>query len=174
MKYCPYCGRKLQENMRSCPSCGHQLATAEAPKEFGGGFVSGAPASNEQNAIEPLVQYVAQNLAAGKDKGGITKELVEQGWSKETAVRLVDDIEQELKRRAEEYKRTPEGRQATAAQYKRHMLYGTLWAAGGTAVTIATYEAASEGGFFIVAWGAIIFGIIDFFRGLFGWLKYRD
>ena len=174
MKYCPYCGTKLQENMKSCPSCGRHLATAEAPKEFGGGFVSGTLASEEQNATDQLAQYVAQNLAEGKDKGGITKELVKLGWPKETAAQFIDNIEEELKRRAEEYKRTPEGRQAMAAQYKRHMLYGILWAAGGTAVTIATYEAASEGGWFIVAWGAIIFGIIDFFRGLFGWLKYRD
>ena len=99
---------------------------------------------------------------------------MKQGWAKETAAQFVDDIEQELNRRAEEYKSTSEGRQAMARQYKRHMLYGILWAAGGTAVTIATYEAASEGGWFIVVWGAIIFGIIDFFRGLFGWLKYRD
>jgi len=160
--------------MKSCPSCGRHLATVEAPKEFGGGFVSGGFASEDQNATEQLAQYVAQNLAEGKDKGGITKGLVKLGWPKETAAQFVDNIEEELKRRAEEYKRTPEGRQAMAAQYKRHMLYGILWAAGGTAVTIATYEAASEGGWFIVAWGAIIFGIIDFFRGLFGWLKYRD
>ncbi len=174
MKYCPYCGTKLQANMKSCPSCGRQLATAEPPKEFGGGFVSGRLASEEETAIDQLAQYVTQNLVEGKDKRGITKELVKLGWPKETAAQFIDSHEEELKRRAEEYKRTPEGRQAMAAQYKRHMLYGILWAAGGTAVTIATYEAASEGGWFIVAWGAIIFGIIDFFRGLFGWLKYRD
>jgi len=174
MKYCPYCGTKLQQNMKSCSSCGRQLLTAEAPKEFVGGFVSGGFVSEEQNAVDSLAQYVAQNLAEGKDKGGVTKELVKLGWPKETATQFIDNIEEELKRRAEEYKKTPEGRQAMAAQYKRHMLYGILWAGGGTAVTIATYEAASQGGWFIVAWGAIIFGIIDFFRGLFGWLKYRD
>jgi len=174
MKYCPYCGTKLQESMISCPSCGRQLATTEAPNEFGGGFEPGALTSEEQNAVDRLAQYVAQNLAEGKDKGGITKELVKLGWAKETAAQFVDKVEEELKMRAEEFKATPEGRQVMAAKYKRHMLYGILWAAGGTAVTIATYEAASEGGWFIVAWGAIIFGIIDFFRGLFGWLKYRD
>jgi hypothetical protein len=174
MKYCPYCGTKLQENMESCPKCGRRLAIAEATKEFGAGIVSGGLASEQQSAMEQLAQYVTQNLAEGKDKGGITKELVKLGWSKEIAAQFIDNIEEELKRRAEEYKRTPEGRQAMAAQYKRHMLYGILWAAGGTAVTIATYEAASEGGWYIVAWGAILFGIIDFFRGLFGWLKYRD
>ena len=99
---------------------------------------------------------------------------MKRGWPKDAAAQFVDDIEQELKERAEEYKRTPEGRQAMASQYKRHMLYGILWAAGGMAVTIATYEAASEGGFYFIAWGAVIFGIIDFFRGLFGWLKYKD
>jgi hypothetical protein len=49
--------------------------------------------------------------------------------------------------------------------------------AGGTVVTIATYSAAASsptGGRYIVAWGAIVFGIIDFFRGLFGWLENKD
>lgn len=128
----------------------------------------------ERTAAEQLSKYVAYSLANGKDKRRINEELVKQGWPKEEAAQFVDSIEQRLKEYAEEYKNTPEGRQAMASQYKRHMLYGILWAGGGTAVTIATYEAASAGGFFIVAWGAIIFGIVDFFRGLFGWLKYKD
>lgn len=115
MKYCPYCGKKLQEIVKSCPGCGRQLAKAEAPKEFIGGFVPGGLASEEQSVIEPLAQYVAQNLAEGKDKRGITKELVKIGWPKETAAQFVDNTEQELKMRAEEYKRTPDGRQAIAA-----------------------------------------------------------
>lgn len=160
--------------MKFCPQCGRPLAIGQLAKEFEGGTVSEGLTPEGQKAIEQLAQYVAHNIGEGKDKGGVTKELVKQGWPKEKAAQFVDDIEQELKERAEEYKRTPEGRQAMASQYKRHMLYGILWVAGGTAVTIATYEAASEGGFFIIAWGAIIFGIIDFFRGLFGWLKYKD
>ncbi len=128
----------------------------------------------DRKAIEQLSESVAYSLAQGKDKGGIAKELARQGWPKEEAARFVDNIEQGLKEYAEEYKNTPEGRLAMASQYKRHMLYGILWAVGGTAVTLATYKAASEGGFFIVTFGAIIFGIIDFFRGLFGWLKYKE
>lgn len=136
--------------------------------------MSGGLTLEEQKTAEQLDQYVAHSLTEGKGKGVIIKELVKRGWPKETAAQFVDAIEQELKKRAEEYKRTPEGRQAMASQYKRHMLYGILWAAGGVAVTIATYAAASPGGVYIVAWGAVIFGIIDFFRGLFGWLKYKD
>jgi hypothetical protein len=57
------------------------------------------------------------------------------------------------------------------------MIYGALWAVGGTAATVGTLVSASHksgGGTYFVAWGAIIFGIIDFIRGLTGWLKYRQ
>ena len=61
-----------------------------------------------------------------------------------------------------------------ASQYKRHMLYGLLWVVGGTIVTVATMSAASEGGYYFVFWGAILWGVIDFFRGLIGWSKYKN
>lgn len=136
--------------------------------------MSGWAAAREQDDPDLHAQYVARKLGEGKDKRGLTKEFVKLGWPKETATQFVDDVDEELKRCVEEYRRTPEGRQAMAAQSRRRMLYGFVWAAGGTAVTIGTYEAASEGGVFFIAWGAIIFGIVDFLRGLFGWLKYRD
>lgn len=60
-----------------------------------------------------------------------------------------------------------------AKQYAGKMVSGLLWAIGGTIVTVATYEAASEGGTYFIAWGAIVFGIIDFFRGLFGWMTQQ-
>ena len=158
--------------MKFCPQCGQRLTGLHSEEKQW--YATKSETRFKQNTTEQLTQYVAQSLAEGRDKGGLTKELVKQGWSKEMAAQFVGDIEQELKERAEEYKRTPEGRQVMASKYKRHMLYGILWAAGGLAVTIATYEAASEGGWFIVAWGAIIFGIYDFVRGLVEWLRYRD
>jgi hypothetical protein len=45
-------------------------------------------------------------------------------------------------------------------------LYGGLWCVGGIIVTAVTYSAASGGGSYVVAWGAILFGAIQFFRGL--------
>lgn len=176
MLRCPYCHNYAyaSQDAQACPKCGHQLTKVEGPEEFAGGFVSEWSADREQDASDLYAQHVAQRLGGGEDKGRVVKELVNRGWEKETAKQFVDDVDEELKRHVEEYKRTPAGRQAMAAQYRRRMLYGFLWAAGGTAVTIGTYEAASEGGFFFIAWGAIIFGIIDFLRGLFGWLKYRD
>ncbi len=83
-----------------------------------------------------------------------------------------EDALKEIEQRAKE-KESPEGHEALASKYARRMLYGVLWAVGGTIVTVVAYEAASPGGTYIIAWGAIVFGIIDFFRGLFGWLKYK-
>ena len=78
------------------------------------------------------------------------------------AIKFVDKVEQGIN-------------QAFAKKYKKHMIYGILWCVGGTFVTILTYSAASaRGGTYVVAYGAVVFGAVDFFRGLFGWLKYKN
>jgi hypothetical protein len=56
--------------------------------------------------------------------------------------------------------------EALRAKAKRNMIVGGLWCVGGTIVTVLTYAAAQEGGTYTIAWGAIIFGGIQFFRGL--------
>ena len=61
-------------------------------------------------------------------------------------------------------------RKEMADAYFRHMIYGILWAGGGTLVTLLTLSSGRGG---LIFWGAIIFGIYDFFKGLAGWLKYR-
>ncbi len=51
----------------------------------------------------------------------------------------------------------------------KNMLYGALWCIGGIIVTALTYlEAVTNpaGGTYIIAWGAIVFGAIQFIRGL--------
>ena len=50
----------------------------------------------------------------------------------------------------------------------RNMFVGGLWCVGGIVVTALTYSAASGGGSYVVAWGAIVFGGIQFCRGLLG------
>jgi hypothetical protein len=63
-------------------------------------------------------------------------------------------------------------REARVRGYKRRMRNGILWAIGGVIVTGWTYVVAPDGKYFVF-WGAVIYGIIDFFSGLIGWLKYR-
>jgi len=46
------------------------------------------------------------------------------------------------------------------------MVTGGIVALIGIIVTVGSYEAASGGGTYVVAWGAILFGGIQFLRGL--------
>lgn len=47
----------------------------------------------------------------------------------------------------------------------RTILMGSIFAIGGAVVTVVTYTAAANGGSYVVAWGAILYGIIDIIRG---------
>jgi hypothetical protein len=64
----------------------------------------------------------------------------------------------------------PESVKATKATGSKNMLYGALWCIGGIVVTAVTYSAASSGGTYIVAWGAILFGGLQFLQGLYQYL----
>ncbi|HTX90635.1 MAG TPA: DUF3592 domain-containing protein [Anaerolineales bacterium] len=71
------------------------------------------------------------------------------------------------------FKQKPEMRKALARKYRGRMLSGLLWAGGGIAATvIASLIFSQLGVAYVVFTGAIIVGIINFFSGLFGWLKY--
>ena len=127
----------------------------------------------EEAALKQVFEAVADDLAEGKSKEKIVKGLVKQDWPEASAVQFVNNVEQEMNR----IKESPEGRKMLTQKYARHMGYGLLWAIGGTVVTAVTYSAAASspsGGTYFVAYGAIIYGVIDFFRGLFGWLKYKE
>ncbi len=56
------------------------------------------------------------------------------------------------------------------------MIIGGVVCLIGIAITAITYANASSkegGGTYIVWWGAIVFGAIDFFRGLMIWQKHK-
>jgi hypothetical protein len=62
----------------------------------------------------------------------------------------------------------PEAAKATQSDGGKNMVFGALWCIGGIIVTAATYShASSEGGGYVVAWGAIIFGAWQFLKGLY-------
>jgi len=128
---------------------------------------------SEKETTQKLSETITQQLAAGQRKESIVKGLVKQNWQEPAAVQFVTELEHKLK----ELQQSPEWRREMASKKARHMLYGVLWAVGGTIFTAVTYQKAASspsGGTYFVAWGAIVFGLFDFFRGLFGWLKYKD
>ena len=85
----------------------------------------------------------------------IQSALVDKGIDQQSAATVVSDLE-----------RTRAEAVSTAGQ--KNMLFGALWCIGGIAITAATYNAAASTGegSYVVAWGAILFGAMQFFRGL--------
>ncbi|HLX59942.1 MAG TPA: hypothetical protein VKX17_01550 [Planctomycetota bacterium] len=65
---------------------------------------------------------------------------------------------------------TQEQRKVLSNAYFRHMIAGILWCVGGAVLTAVTLALGKGTG--LIFWGAIVFGIVDFFRGLFGWVRY--
>jgi len=59
---------------------------------------------------------------------------------------------------------------ARVAANKR-IFWGAVWCGGGILVTVLSYAAAASspvGGTYVIAWGAILFGAIQIFRGITG------
>jgi len=124
---------------------------------------------DEKLALDRLYTYIDQSLVEGKDKGKIIKELMKNDWAEDVAAEMVNTRKEVI----EEYKMTPQGKIEMANAYKRLMVKGFLWFAGGAMVTGITYALAEGGGWYFIFFGAIIFGFIDFVRGFIGWLNHR-
>ena len=100
----------------------------------------------DQQPSDYLYQYAANLLANGNKSGAeVERLLVLKGLGAEEASAVVRELEDPI-------------REAKKAQAKKDMLHGGLWCAGGLALTMAHV------GF--VFWGAILFGGIQFIKGL--------
>jgi len=53
----------------------------------------------------------------------------------------------------------------------KNMRHGALWCIGGMLVTAFTYTNAAPGETYIVAWGAVLFGGLQFLQGVFQYLR---
>ena len=113
-----------------------------------------------EDVVEAIYGHAAELMRNGVKDEDIIKDLVEQGLDAESAevvVANLADMRNEQQQKAA----------------KKNMGLGALWAVGGTVVTAATYGAASGGGHYVVAWGAIAFGAIQFFQGLAQYSKVK-
>ncbi len=108
---------------------------------------------SEEQVIQAVYKRAAALVKAGKSKEEVKMDLKSQGLDEESANVVTNNI---FNLRQE----------AINEAGKKNMLYGALWCSGGIAVTALTYQAAAPGGTYIVAWGAIVYGAIRFFRGL--------
>jgi hypothetical protein len=93
-----------------------------------------------------MYNYAASlSVHGGRNSYEIKNALLERGLDEATADTIVSDIEQAIV-------------DARKKRAQKDMLYGGLWCVGGTVLTLAHI------GF--IFWGAIIFGAIQFFKGV--------
>ncbi|TDO94541.1 hypothetical protein [Flavobacterium sp. 245] len=106
----------------------------------------------ETTQVEPAdvlnhhYSYAANLLLNENKSSSETKaKLVEQGLSYEISELIVENVEIQIQ-------------EAKHERARKDMVYGALWFCGGTVLTFADI------GF--IFWGAILFGGIQFFKGL--------
>ena len=103
--------------------------------------------------VDAIHAYAASELEKGVPHVDVRGVLVERGLDQETAARVILNL-----REAQSSFVRALGRQ--------NMMHGAIWCFGGIAATVASRAAATGGGLYIVAWGAIVLGGIQFFRGV--------
>jgi hypothetical protein len=110
---------------------------------------------SDEQVVEAMYMFAAEQMKSGVAPHTITSMLVDKGLDRETAGVVVSNL-------------TRMRSQARRDGATKNMIFGALWCVGGIVVTAVTYSAAMNGGTYVVAWGAIVFGAIQFFRGLAG------
>jgi hypothetical protein len=112
----------------------------------------------KKQELSGLFQYAVMELANKKPRQMVEKLLVGRGASPEVAKTVVQDAQYVVRKTLRE-------------KYKKRMTRGLLWTIVGVAITCGTLAFSdSLGGKYVLFYGAIIFGFIDFVAGLVGWL----
>jgi hypothetical protein len=146
---CPHCSsRVLPMAGRICPACRKNIDSMPDPRQAA------------ERTAEAAYGLAAEQMRRGACRSEIQRGLTERGLSAKASAAVVRDLE-----RVEAAAQRAEGQTA--------MLTGALWCLGGIAVTAATFQAATAagGGKYVIAWGAILFGAIQFVRGYFRWME---
>lgn len=100
----------------------------------------------QQNFVNQIYNQAADLLLnQDKTEGEVVKTLISQGLDEETARRIVDKVSDQIN-------------DAKKERANKDMLYGALWCVGGIIATVS--------GIGFIFYGAIIFGGIQFFKGL--------
>lgn len=119
--------------------------------------------------------WIESELARGQAPEQITASMVQQGWSLEEANSSVTAINQKIQNSARNAAFLRDAvRRAAQAKHGRNIFLGGLWFAGGLIVTVGSYLSATssrEGGRYLVAWGAVIFGGLQLLGGLVGYFR---
>lgn len=102
--------------------------------------------ANQQQAVNAIYEFAA-NLMLNEDKNTheVKMALLEKGLDEKSASIVITNLEQQIE-------------DAKKENAQKDMLYGALWCVGGLVAT------AADIGY--IFWGAIVFGGIQFFKGV--------
>jgi hypothetical protein len=103
--------------------------------------------------VSAIYALAAEQLRDGNEPEKVEQLLVEQGLEPESAAMVVQNLREARKDSQKE-------------QGQKNMVYGALWFTGGLLVTLISYAAAAGGGKYLLAYGAVIGGAIQFIAGL--------
>ncbi|MFO1066789.1 MAG: hypothetical protein U0892_23265 [Pirellulales bacterium] len=110
--------------------------------------------STEQQLTDEAYSFAADQLVAGRSPAQVKSALIERGLDSASADVVVDGL-------------VGAQRSSQNSAAIRNIVIGGLFCVGGTVITIATYSAATQGGGrYMVCWGAIVYGFIQFIRGI--------
>jgi len=112
------------------------------------------PQEGNDEIVKQIYRYAVELLVnQQKPAYEVRNALIQRGLDAETAAIVVKNVETEASK-------------AKQSQADKDILFGSLWLAGGTIVTVVSMSSASGGGRYIITWGAILFGAIQLIKGL--------
>lgn len=112
--------------------------------------------NNQRLSINQIYEQVTTLFVKeNKNLHEVKEYLLKSGLTEEDSKTVIDNVTQQIDKARKE-------------KANKNITYGLFWSVGGALVTFIGYDMASrEGGVFIITWGAIIFGVLQLFKGLF-------
>lgn len=109
-------------------------------------------------ATTELAVALAQGADVNEIRLGLEKEELEP--------QEIDALITKAEEMAPSIKAHPAFKRQKRNRALKHIVFGSLWCIGGTVVTVMTYQAAEDGGTYVVAYGAIAIGAVQALIGL--------
>lgn len=131
----------------------------------------GEPRKGDE-AAHTLAKELLEN---GTEPDEVRERLLELGLDPLTATKYVDELQGKASKKSKKKessraaKRSLRFSEANALKEgaSRNMRYGAFWLGSGLLITLGTYYWAYGGGIYVVSYGAIIFGALQFGRGVY-------
>jgi predicted RNA-binding Zn-ribbon protein involved in translation (DUF1610 family) len=161
---CPTCGSAFL--VQGTTAGGLEVSVTQAATK--NAVASSAPPMEPEIKDEAYV-YAVESLAKGNKPREIRKSLLEAGYSARQADQIIQGAIRFKKDHETKEKMMP-GRGGNSGN--RNMMIGGVICLIGIFATLATLSLATQagGGRYVIAWGAVVFGGIQFFRG---WMQSK-